>query len=253
MTVFQTPRSTVALRPARFEDGAIALSAVRTPSGPELTVPVQAIGLDPAGTERVLAAVDMTFNAGNSAAEVTLSLPPELRNRVSRFAVAGARSAGAVTLTDDALRRREVALIAGGGEAEGLDLLSPLYYLREALSPTADLIDGTLADVLQANPDVVVLADVANLAGTEEDSLLQWVEDGGLLLRCPCACVLADAASAARSAGESRNRWHPFPKALLSSVCKFQMMSPSPLRSWRSLIRPLRIGLLRNWPMARRW
>jgi hypothetical protein len=183
VTVFQTPRSTVALRPARFEDGAIALSAVRTPSGPELTVPVQAIGLDPAGTERVLAAVDMTFKAGNSAADVTLSLPPELRNRVSRFAVAAARSAGAVTLTDDALRRREVALIAGGGEAEGLDLLSPLYYLREALSPTADLIDGTLADVLQANPDVVVLADVANLAGTEEDSLLQWVEDGGLLLR----------------------------------------------------------------------
>jgi hypothetical protein len=183
VTVFQTPRSTVALRPARFEDGEIVLSAVRTPSGPELTVPVQAIGLDPAGTERVLAAVDMTFDAGDDMAELTLSLPPELRNRVSRFAVAATRSAGAVTLTDDALRRREVALIAGSGDAEGLDLLSPLYYLQEALSPTADLIDGTLADVLQANPNVIVLADVANLAGTEEESLLQWVENGGLLLR----------------------------------------------------------------------
>ncbi|WP_386679586.1 DUF4159 domain-containing protein [Loktanella sp. R86503] len=183
VTIFQTPRSTVALRPARFEDGTIALSGVRTPSGPELTVPVQAIGLDPAGAERVLAAVDMTFGAGNNTAEVTLSLPPELRNRVSRFAVAAVRSAGAVTLTDDALRRREVALISGGGEAEGLNLLSPLYYLREALSPTADLIDGTLADVLQANPDVVILADVANLAGTEEELLLEWVENGGLLLR----------------------------------------------------------------------
>ncbi|MBU2357990.1 MAG: BatA domain-containing protein, partial [Alphaproteobacteria bacterium] len=183
VTVFQTPRSTVALRPARFEDGNILLSAARTPTGPALTVPVQAIGLDPAGAERVLAAVDMTFAAGENVGEVTLSLPPELRNRVSRFAVAATRSAGAVTLTDDALRRREVALIAGGGDAEGLDLLSPLYYLREALSPTADLIDGTLDDVLLANPDVIVLADVANLSPTEEEGLVQWVEAGGLLLR----------------------------------------------------------------------
>ena len=183
VTVFQTPRSTVALRPARFEDGNIVLSAARTPTGPALTVPVQAIGPDPAGAERVLAAVDLAFAAGDAIGEVTLALPPELRNRISRFAIAATRSAGAVTLTDDALRRREVALIAGGGEAEGLDLLSPLYYLREALAPTADLIDGTLEDVLLANPDVIVLADVANLAGTEEESLLQWVEAGGLLLR----------------------------------------------------------------------
>ncbi|MFZ3582976.1 DUF4159 domain-containing protein [Loktanella sp. DJP18] len=183
VTVFQTPRSTVALRPAWFEDGNIVLSGARTPTGPALTVPVQAIGLDPAGAERVLAAVDMTFAAGDAVGEVILALPPELRNRVSRFAIAATRSAGAVTLTDDALRRREVALIAGEGEAEGLDLLSPLYYLQEALAPTADLIDGTLEDVLLANPDVIVLADVANLAGTEEESLLQWVEAGGLLLR----------------------------------------------------------------------
>ena len=183
VTVFQTPRSTIALRPARFEDGTIVLSAARTPTGPALTVPVQAIGLDPAGAERVLAAVDMTFAAGEAVGEVTLALPPELRNRVSRFAVAATRSAGAVTLTDDALRRREVALIAGGGEAEGLDLLSPLTYLREALEPTADLIDGTLEDVLLANPDAIVLADVANLSGPEEEGLLQWVEGGGLLLR----------------------------------------------------------------------
>ncbi len=183
VTVFQTPRSIVVLRPARFEDGNIVLSAARTPSGPALSVPVQAIGLDPAGAERVLAAVDMNFPAGSDVGEVTLSLPPELRNRISRFAVAATRSAGAVTLTDDALRRREVALIAGGGDAEGLDLLSPLYYLREALSPTADLIDGTLDDVLLANPDVIVLADVANLAATEQEGLLQWVEGGGLLLR----------------------------------------------------------------------
>ncbi|MCB5199985.1 DUF4159 domain-containing protein [Loktanella sp. TSTF-M6] len=181
--VVQTPRSTIALRPATFADGNIALSAARTPVGLPLSVPVQAIGLDPAGTERVLATVNLEIPPGEGVGETLLSLPAELRNRVTRFAVAGVRSAGAVTLTDDALRRREVALIAGGGEAEGLDLLSPLYYLREALEPTADLIDGTLEDVLLANPDVIVLADVANLSASEADDIATWVENGGLLLR----------------------------------------------------------------------
>ena len=183
VTVFQSPRSTVALRPARFEDGKIILSAARTPVGAALVTPVQAIGLDPAGVERVLASVDLNFVPGDATAETELALPPELRNRINRFAVTATRSAGAVTLTDDALRRREVALVAGGGDAESLDLLSPLYYLREALAPTADLIDGTLEDILLANPDVIVLADVANLAGTEEESLQDWVEAGGMLLR----------------------------------------------------------------------
>ncbi|SEM97960.1 N-terminal double-transmembrane domain-containing protein [Loktanella fryxellensis] len=183
VTVFQTPRSTLALRPARFEEGNILLSAARTPTGSALSVPVQAIGLDPSGAERVLASVDLAFAAGDAVAEVALSLPPELRNRVSRFAIAATLSAGAISLTDDALRRREVALIAGGGDAEGLDLLSPLYYLREALAPTADLIDGTIADVLLANPDVIVLADVATLSEAETEGVLSWVEGGGLLLR----------------------------------------------------------------------
>ncbi|RYH03962.1 DUF4159 domain-containing protein [Salipiger sp. IMCC34102] len=183
LRVVQTPRTTVALRPARFEGDEIALSVARTPTGLPLTVPIQAIGLDPAGTERALAAVDLDVPAGEAVGETLLSLPPELRNRVTRFAVAGVRSAGAVSLTDDALRRREVALISGGDADERLELLSPLTYLREALEPTADLIDGTLTDVLLANPDVIVLADVANLSGGETDDLAAWVESGGLLLR----------------------------------------------------------------------
>jgi len=65
----------------------------------------------------------------------------------------------------------------------GLELLSPLHYLRRALEPTADLIDGPLLDVLPANPDVVILADVATLAPAEAAALQAWVEKGGLLLR----------------------------------------------------------------------
>ena len=183
VTVFQTPRQTIGLRPARFENGAVLVSATRAPIGNMTESTITAIGLDPAGVERQLATVPMTFEAGEALAETAMVLPPELRNRITRFEVSGTQSAGGVSLTDDALKRREVALIAGRDDREGLELLSPLYYLREALEPTADIIDGTLEDILLANPDVIILADVANLAGNENEAMLTWVENGGMLLR----------------------------------------------------------------------
>ena len=183
VTVFQTPRQITGLRPARFEEGEVRISATRTPVGNESEANVTAIGLDPAGVERALASVPLNFEPGEEVAENTLNLPPELRNRITRFELTGVRSAAAVSLTDDALRRREVALISGREDREGLELLSQLFYLREALEPTADLIDGDLEDVLLANPDVIVLADVAILTNIEAQSIADWVDAGGLLLR----------------------------------------------------------------------
>jgi hypothetical protein len=183
VTVFQSPRQTIALRPARFEDGNIVISAIRTPVGTDAEATVAAIGLDPAGVERQLGSGMLSFAAGEAVAEVTLDLQAELRNRVTRFELSGTRSAGAVTLTDDALKRREVALLAGSSDREGLELLSPLHYLQQALSPTADLIDGAISDILLANPDVIIMADVATLTEDETASVQDWVEAGGLLVR----------------------------------------------------------------------
>ncbi|MCF6445451.1 DUF4159 domain-containing protein [Nereida sp. MMG025] len=183
LTVFENPSPVLALAPARFEDGAIVVRAVRNRTDVAQGISVNAVGLDPAGIERVLAAVDLEFDGDASEAETALSLPAELRNRITRFEIAGQRSAGAVSLTDDTLKRREIALIAGGTDREGLELLSPLHYLERALIPTADMIDGTLEDILLANPDVIVLADVATLSGLEAEQMETWVEDGGLLLR----------------------------------------------------------------------
>ncbi|MCX8509261.1 MAG: LytTR family transcriptional regulator, partial [Rhodobacteraceae bacterium] len=86
-------------------------------------------------------------------------------------------------LDDDGLKRRKVALVDGGTLREGLDLLSPAHYLRQALKPSTDLIEGTLADLLPAAPDVVILADVARLQQDDADRLADWVDQGGLLVR----------------------------------------------------------------------
>ena len=40
-----------------------------------------------------------------------------------------------------------------------------------------------MLDILPANPDVIVRADIAKLSAQEETALLEWAEQGGLLLR----------------------------------------------------------------------
>jgi hypothetical protein len=181
--VFQSGRETLALTPASYIDGAIDLTVERSSATQARDVIVLAQGRDPAGNGATLATATASFDAGQTSADVALVLPAELRARITRFEIQGTRSAGATTLVDDGLRRREVALISTREGREGLELLSPLHFLKQALEPTADLLEGALIDMLPANPDVIVLADVATLSDVETNALLAWVETGGMLLR----------------------------------------------------------------------
>lgn len=181
--VYQTSADVIALAPAGFEDGAVQLQALRATAGTERSVTVQVQGRDPAGNAALLATATATFDESATVAETALILPAELRARITRFDVLGQSSAGATTLADDGLRRREIALIAGREDREGLQLLSPLHYLEQALAPNADLIKGSLTDILPANPDVIVLADIATLAENEAEALTAWINEGGMLVR----------------------------------------------------------------------
>jgi hypothetical protein len=183
LTVFSSPRPILALHPASFADGKVRIAASRLPAAGETEAEVVARGLDPSGIERELARSIVSFENGQEKAELTFDLPPELRNRVTRFELVGQRTAGAVSLTDDSLKRRKIALISGESENEGLLLLSQTHYLTKALAPVADLLDGALQDILLANPDVIVLVDVARLTAEDERGLMEWIEKGGLLLR----------------------------------------------------------------------
>jgi len=183
VTVYQSPNPVLGLRPASFADGAVQLTLLRAEAGEERIQPVLALGPDPAGTVRVLNRSEARFASGETEAQLALALPSELRARITRFELEGQRAAGAVALTDDSLARHEVALYAGRQDREGLELLSPLHYLTQVLAPNSDFIDGALLDVLPANPDIVVLADVVTLATLERSALTEWVEQGGILVR----------------------------------------------------------------------
>ena len=176
-------RPLYALLPAQFDGGQITLTALRLPSAQAGEVIITAHGPSPSGSDAELARTPALFAAGAARATATLSLPPDLRNRIARFEIAGQRSAGAVSLTDDALKRRKVAIISAAAAAEGLQLLSPTHYLTGALAPSSDLLTGALSDVLPAAPDTIILADVAKLGENETADLTAWIEGGGTLLR----------------------------------------------------------------------
>lgn len=183
VTVFEAPRTLYALEPAQVSEGNLLITARRLREGGATELILAGHGKDPAGNPAVLTRNTLNFEAGMLESTTEIALPAELRARIERFEIEGTRSAGAVTLPDDSLRRREVALIAGSTDREGLELLSPLHYLEKALIPTADLLDGALLDILPANPDVIILADVATLSAAEEEAVLDWLDKGGMLLR----------------------------------------------------------------------
>ena len=136
-----------------------------------------------AGDGRTLARVDAVVPADAGTAKAKLVLPPELRNRLTRLTIEGTASAGGVALLDERFRRRPVGLLAGNAISADTPLTGPLFYVRRALAPYAELRDGDLRTLLARDLSVLVLADRIVSDGAERDALTAWVEKGGLLLR----------------------------------------------------------------------
>ena len=183
VSVVEPGQSLLAVRPVRIADGKLEADVLRSRSGAVETFSVSAIGPDPAGVTRVLAAETNTFGAEDTEVTVIMDPPSELRNRVRVVSLDGVDSAGAVAVTDDSIQRRKVALIGGQSEQEGAVLVSPLHFLRKALVTTAEVIEADIPDSLTASPDVMIFADIGQVSTAEEESVLAWVEEGGLLVR----------------------------------------------------------------------
>ena len=128
-----------------------------------------------------LARTAVTVTAGSDGIGFTLDLPAGVRNQVGRLVVEGAPSAGSVLLLDERWRRRPVGLVAADSAADA-PLTGPLFYVRRALSPTAELRDGTPPALIDGGVAALLLADTP-LAGTDLLAVTKWVEAGGTLIR----------------------------------------------------------------------
>jgi len=139
---------------------------------------------------RPIATGTLDFAAGATVATGSIAAPFELRNDFARVSLDNHATAGAVHLLDEGFKRRRVGILSGQAADEFQPLLSPLYYIKRALQPYADLVEpqaGDLAksidELLKANPSVIIMADVGRLPPDSYDPVRRWIANGGMLVR----------------------------------------------------------------------
>jgi hypothetical protein len=163
------------------------LTAIRPPGDP--TPRQSTVGAFDDKGRRIADAV-LSFGAGETAATGVLQVPFELRNDFSSIAIDGEGQAAAIRLLDDNAKRRRVGLLSQSEADQAQPLLSPLYYIRNALQPFADLVESNNPDLVAAIPDLIarkpamiVMADVGTIPDVPRAQLVEWVNNGGTLVR----------------------------------------------------------------------
>jgi Domain of unknown function (DUF4159)/Aerotolerance regulator N-terminal len=176
-----------ALVAADNDADAFVLTAIRAPGDPAPRR-VTAGAFDDKG--RRIADATINFAAGETTGTGRMAVPFELRNDFSSLAIDGENHAGATRVLDESSKRRRVALISQGEADQAQPLLSPLYYIRRALGPFADLVEPSNADLAQSIPDLIaqkpamiVMADISNIPDAARQKLIEWVKNGGMLVR----------------------------------------------------------------------
>jgi hypothetical protein len=144
-------------------------------------------GFDQEG-RRILEGSVTLDRSGAGVAEI--DLPAEIRNSLVRLRVSGESTAGAVQLLDARWQRKSVGLIAGEGAGTSQPLLEPLTYVERALAPSSDLlasdapsISAAVLALIQRGASIIVLTETGTLPPDTNAALIEWIEDGGTLLR----------------------------------------------------------------------
>ncbi|HEY5347433.1 MAG TPA: DUF4159 domain-containing protein, partial [Rhizomicrobium sp.] len=129
-----------------------------------------------------LASAIAQFRDGENRASAHLTLPLEIRNQVTRFAIAGQDSAGAMQLAASGGEMRRIGIVSAASQNEQ-PLLSDVYYLERALAPYAEIQKGTISDLIAAHVAVLMLADIGRIGGSDHAAVEKFVADGGVLIR----------------------------------------------------------------------
>jgi hypothetical protein len=139
---------------------------------------------------RRIADASAAFGPGETSATASFAVPFELRNDFNSVAVDGEKQAAAVRVLDENAKRRRVGLISQAEADQAQPLLSPLFYIRRALEPFADLVEPqetdlaiAIPELIERKPAMIVLADVGTIPPEAREKLIAWVDGGGTLVR----------------------------------------------------------------------
>ncbi len=142
------------------------------------------------GKSRRIGETKITFSDNETSATGEILAPIELRNDIQSVTIEGQKLSGATYVLDDNLKRRRVALLSGADGDLAQPLLSPLYYIRKAIEPFADIVtprnldlSASLVELIATNPSVIIMADIGAMPEPSVKPLETWIENGGVLLR----------------------------------------------------------------------
>jgi hypothetical protein len=166
------------------------------------TTPITLRTLNQTGT--VLDKQTISLGQTEKSRMVEINLPPELRNQISAFELEGQNHAASLYLLDDNNRKRRVGLVTFKAEDDATPLIEAEYYIARALAPYADIIRGELQTVIAEKPSVIILPDIGGLPLDDLNTLSEWVDDGGVLIRFA-------GPNMARSAAEQNDTLVPVP------------------------------------------
>lgn len=147
---------------------------------------------------RRIADAAITFRPGQKTASGDMIVPFELRNDFVSVSLDGEASAAATRVLDDTQKRRRIGLLSQTPVDEARLLLSPLYYIRRALEPFADVVEPASSDLLEAIPEllaqkpaVIAMGDVGTIPEAVRQPLIDWLKNGGTLIRFASSNLLS--------------------------------------------------------------
>jgi len=132
---------------------------------------------------RLLLRAEAHFPPGQRDTSLTLTLPVELRNAVTRLRLETQDHAGAVRLIDEGFSRQPVGIVGAGKLNADRSLLHDAFYLDRALGPFADLRRGSIGDLLTSPPAAILLSDDEPISEDDRRRLEGFVQAGGALVR----------------------------------------------------------------------
>ena len=179
VSIFGPQQLPMGLLPVTRDASGFALTAVRAKAGMPLDVEAGAIG----ARGETMAATRLHFKRNEVLAKGHIALPMEVRNATRRLAISSEDSAGAVQLLDRGAAQRSAGIVSENASGEGQPLLSDVYYLERAVSPYAEIAKGGIAQLLDKQVSVLLLADVARIPAADIGKVKDFVSHGGVLIR----------------------------------------------------------------------
>ena len=131
----------------------------------------------------VLARRDGTIDGGDKEGALRLTLPVEIRNRITLIEIENQNSAAGTVLVDERWRRRPVGLVSAIKRSGDQPLLDNLYYLDRALDPFTEIRIGPLEELFKRELALLVLADPGRMNQKNRAVLTRWIEGGGMAIR----------------------------------------------------------------------